>query len=411
MRTSSLFLAIAAIGGCLREPHGHQPPDASPQPPWPPAGVVVERARVADLDRDGFDDLVIASSGTTAPGVYVLMGSTAGVGATYRVQLSTAPTYDVDVADLDGDTNLEIAALSSPTEGHEDLSLFHANGPASWDAPWRQSLQSPPATVAGFPFNYRNWQVRMTALAGGHAAIALTLGKQPDYGVGLLQLSSVSKDGFETAAATLLAVPEFYYPTSIFFVAGGSASSVDLLVASYANVTRFPGVGTTGDPALDFQNHALAFAGCDLGHPAIVGGTDTWSAVVDTHPTLTRLGFDFTQPSVAAMLCATLDDGRDMDLAILGNPTPTEPDTIRSDTGTTVIVQPNLTVAADNMSLSTAEASRARTLPAGQTASALVSGDVDHDGVNELIAVSRDGAINCYRLGPTALEDCPWQPK
>ncbi len=84
-------------------PNGYSPSSRAEVPAINPVGVAV-----ADLNGDGFSDIVLANSGISSPGIYIYWGGPAGISAERRETIPLSDPSAILVADLNQDAFPEI---------------------------------------------------------------------------------------------------------------------------------------------------------------------------------------------------------------------------------------------------------------------------------------------------------------
>jgi hypothetical protein len=115
---------------------------------WPPAGIEMRHAQIADVDRDGHDDLVVSVAPTAAQAagpsrVYILYGPVDRADPKYHaaldvgVEASFMP-WATTVEDVDGDGCAELTAAGPPVMGSSRsfVAVWHHDGSAQpWNGP------------------------------------------------------------------------------------------------------------------------------------------------------------------------------------------------------------------------------------------------------------------------------------
>ncbi|MFE3026866.1 FG-GAP repeat domain-containing protein [Nocardia tengchongensis] len=100
------------------------------EPHWLAAGLIRSTVLVADVDNDGYDDIVTGDLGTT--GFWVLLNDRQGGFLPPRWNLLPLPDEDLKVADVDGDGNADVVSANVATFS---FSVMYGDGHGNFGPP------------------------------------------------------------------------------------------------------------------------------------------------------------------------------------------------------------------------------------------------------------------------------------
>lgn len=98
--------------------------------------IEVRAVFAADLDADGDDDVVAASSGDDTVAWFEFQGGVTPTFTRHVISASTVSADGVQVTDVDGDADLDVVSISAGTgdvQTHDELSWFESDGAADPD--------------------------------------------------------------------------------------------------------------------------------------------------------------------------------------------------------------------------------------------------------------------------------------
>lgn len=395
-----VLIVCACLPACLSSPEGLTQPPAIGA--WPPPGVALDvgAARVIDLDRDGIDDLVLASRAPEAPALYVLLGGPDGVGARLHAQVvPSVPPLALDVADVSGDGLDDLVAFGGDMT-QQLIEAFPATAVTEFGAPWRKESHALP-TVEPLLATLEVVDFEPDGIAD------LVLADQLHVEIG--RMPAATEVGFvDMMIEALPAGLDFGQPASAF-LAVDDGGRRDLVVVSGLRTTVYRQIGEPPPTSPDQIANSDGFsvhARCDLdgdGTVEVIGGHGGWDAI--TPSSLAELFRYDDRPAfgvpgeVPAGWCGQLDHdaaGRP-DLAVLE----------RSDgSGVVVHVLPDLWLQPSPPALRTSRSERLESPLIAGDAVVMVAGDFDGDDALELLVVARDGAISCLVVGTDAIAPC-----
>ncbi len=401
MRACLIGALLAA--GCLDDP---------PRPaclvggglplPISDGGLNIGTPRVAHLNCNDLDDLLLPNLVDGAAGIYVLLGRKHGFGV-YDAYVDTAGVlpYAVTAVDLVGDGHADLlvyGANGGPNSGaYYYVSLLEATGPTTFKKP--QLLQVGPYGNA--PPAPARWFAEVGNLRGSADDLYLIVGNGAAMYVAQLKRSEFAN----LSAATLVHLEDLnmnVHGASLAFTTSSGGADEDLWRFGGTTAARYRNIdhNFVADPNLVQLKNPLpvAFGALtDLGDGPVLLATDTGklSAI--------RLGSPLTAVSEMAMApyndmpegfaAGDLDGEGATDVAFYDRPG-VGPDTVD------VRTVPSPQSGGD---LRTLRVSRPG--PGGHAASYdLAIGNFD--GRRTLRLIGSDGTIKCYRLDGTGLVDC-----